>query len=639
MLVIAAALAMILSGCGGDDNGGLSADDMARIDNAEASAATAMAEAMAAAAAQAEAEADAATAMAAQMTAEAEAMAAKAGQTEAEGDAADAAIAQTAAEAAQAAAEAAQTAAENARDAAVAAEMAAQTMITELQAEIAALEADQPYDPTQPGGTLEGVGGRAGAQRIEEGTMISLLVRETLDRNLTTDPQTAPAPGLANDVGFPADLEPGDPDYDKDVAPRRVIPDDVEIADLKQSRLGTAAELTLGVEGGTGLATAMDSAAMDAPAITGFTGVALEKDGPGAVTQMALVYSDAERSVRAFGDVYEYTLNDAGNSALSQATRTHLEVLRTVPTTVAKVGDQDPNISITHGLSTTTGVTERAFTSAGGSYDGVAGQYMCLADACMLSLDADGDLAIVATSASSGLSDLIFRANNAEALLPDTDYLAFGVWTEVPDSPTLANPGRVRAFVGASAAIYKYRHLPDLAGSASYSGGAVGHYATRAQGAHTAEMGRFTASATLTANFDPSATALLSGMVDTFMDEDGTEMAGWLVNLDGGAMITEVFITTPGTPPDEAFRDIDFIAATHYASPVPRRTATSTAPPAAPPAARRGKAGGTPGCSATTWMPIRPAWRDASLPPWERRSRSAPRKAASISLMIRAFRA
>ena len=80
-----------------------------------------------------------------------------------------------------------------------------------------------------------------------------------------------------------------------------------------------------------------------------------------------------------------------------------------------------------------------------------------------------------------------------------------------------------------------------MAGTASYSGGAVGHYATRAQGAHTAEMGRFTASAAMSANFDGGTTPLLSGMVDGFMDEDGTAMAGWVVNLNGGAMLTNRF--------------------------------------------------------------------------------------------------
>ncbi|MCY4514122.1 MAG: hypothetical protein OXC69_03135, partial [Candidatus Tectomicrobia bacterium] len=57
MSVIAAALlAMMLSGCGGDDNG-LSAEDMARISAAEAAAMMAQADADAAAEAQAEAEA------------------------------------------------------------------------------------------------------------------------------------------------------------------------------------------------------------------------------------------------------------------------------------------------------------------------------------------------------------------------------------------------------------------------------------------------------------------------------------------------------------------------------------------------------------------------------------------------------
>ena len=523
--MLIAASALVLAGCGGDDNG-LSSEDMARLAAAETAAA------------------------AAQETADQATMDAAMAQDEAH-------EAEEAAAAAQMEAEAADMRAMEAEAAAAAADMRAmeaEAATEELQEQLD-MQAEQAaeYSPTDPGGTLEGVEGRAAAQRIEEGVSRRNFGRELIDPALThggpANDDTATVE-TNNDLVFTAHSASGP----VDPAGVTAIAKDVSIIGLERSRLGTAAELTLAVKGGTGLSTAMDSAESDAPAITGFTGVSLEKDGPGAVSQMALVYSDAERSVRAFGDVYRYSVNRMGVSAVVETSRTHLAVisdLMDLDTDADGVQGQklaaiDPKISITHGLSTTTGVTTRT-VSAGdgvaGSYDGVAGQYVCVV-ACTIALDSDGDVTIgdlVDAETPTVVPDLVFRANNAEALLPDTDYLAFGVWTEVPDSPTLGNPGRTRAFVGASAAVFKYEDLGDLAGQASYSGGATGHYATRAQGSHTAEMGRFTASAALTADFDGGPAGLLSGKITGFMDEDGTEMAGWVVNLMNGNMITERF--------------------------------------------------------------------------------------------------
>ena len=50
-----------------------------------------------------------------------------------------------------------------------------------------------------------------------------------------------------------------------------------------------------------------------------------------------------------------------------------------------------------------------------------------------------------------------------------------------------------------------------------------------------AEMGRFTADVSLDAEFD-TEDPLLSGKIDSFMSEDGMEMAGWVVTLGGGHM-------------------------------------------------------------------------------------------------------
>ena len=146
MSVIAAALlAMMLSGCGGDDDG-LSAEDMARIAAAEDAAMMAQEDADAAemAAAAAEAEAEQAKMDAAAAAAEAEKVLKAL---------ADAAAAQEAADMAQA----------------------------ELDAEPEPVP-DPGYQSTDPGGTLEGAEGRAAAQRIEEAMVAAPLKRETQDR-------------------------------------------------------------------------------------------------------------------------------------------------------------------------------------------------------------------------------------------------------------------------------------------------------------------------------------------------------------------------------------------------------------------------------------------------------------------------
>jgi hypothetical protein len=162
----------------------------------------------------------------------------------------------------------------------------------------------------------------------------------------------------------------------------------------------------------------------------------------------------------------------------------------------------------------------------------------------------------------------LFKADNAEQLLPDKDYLAFGVWTVIPDVPTLANPGMVGAFTKASADAFDSQEINDLQGEATYTGPAVGHYATRARSDHAVDYGRFTATATITANFDgagsmrpgeqqtaseevsPAGSAadlymarayyetmpgvsFKDSKIHTFMDADGNVMAGWVVNLDG----------------------------------------------------------------------------------------------------------
>ena len=444
-LLLIAAVALALAGCGGDDDG-LSAEDMARIAAAEQAAADA----------------------------------------------------QEAAEAAEAA-----------------------TMDEE--------EMEEPgYRPSDPGGTQEGQVERAAAKRIADSTMGGM------------------------------------------------IQGGVSIKSLEQARLGQPARLTIAATGNSDLDSAVDGVMLPANAeIPDWMGVAMEKEGVGGITQRALIYSDAERSVRAFGDVYRYNV-DIGNmdpsELASEEARTHLRIgeLTDAAQTYAEF---DSRVSLVHGLTTTT-ATRLDISTGGtlrGSYDGVPGQYVCVEGAtaggiCRVTLDPNG---AVMLEYETELASLIFKADDPDTLLPDRDYLAFGIWEVVPTNPTYANPGQTRPFVKASAPAFNASEIIALRGSATYEGAAVGHWALRSAGNHEATHGRFTAKAMINASFDttgsgPVVTENTVGSTTTFsvsyatspaavfsdskiydfMDIDGDmDMSGWLVNLVGPDMINNSVAT------------------------------------------------------------------------------------------------
>ena len=503
MSVIAAALlAMMLSGCGGDDNG-LSAEDMARIAAAEQAAM----DAQAAADAAADAEADAETRIA---------------ELEA------------------------QVAASSSDD-----EIAALTQeIADLVAEIANMNQPAPdpgYQPSDPGGTLEGAEGRAAAARIAA---------------------SASAAGVMGGVS----------------------------ASVSQAELGQPPALTVSVAGQAAMKSG-DDAYGEAPAIDDWMGVSLKKEGAGGITQSALVYSDARQSVRAFGDAFPYNRNGENVSANVSLTHRFVAILTNATDDTATMGMVPSGVVIDHELSTTGSTMRRLngseddLRTVRGSFEGVGGEFRCVAtgtNTCSMKLDDEGVLWIYGSTADGmAIADvqemttdevyLLFKADDPYTVLPDQDYLAFGVWTVVPSSPTHANPGRTRAFVDASAGAFNANMINMLQGEAKYEGPAAGHYATRAAGDHMVDYGRFTATARIEANFDgagsvappddlevggdvaafmtandaDSTTVGLQLMrpgtmpgvsfskskIDNFMDEDGNMMEGWLVNLGSPGMI------------------------------------------------------------------------------------------------------
>lgn len=616
LLAGALALTLALAGCGGDDNGGVdqSVHDMALQELADARAEVAAehehaeeaeAEAMAAMAAQAMAEAEAAAAMAAQMEAEAQAaeamaaqMAAEAAQAMAEAMAAEATAAKLIAEAAsaQAMADLSQAqddldAAEMALDAANAAKVAAETAqaVAESKieaAEMAKMDAEgkaNMYKQAADDATAKADMYKKAAADAEAAKMAA---EDERDKYKDMYEKAVEVPTVGTQAG----------------AESRAIAERIEKASDGAEISASTYSDTSGVnfeisENSVPRLTApTDATDTDAPPLTGWHGSSLYKSANG-VTAEALVYTDVQSSVTPFSSKYPYTVNDMGSAgAVDSNTHFYAEDLFPAGATEARKltitgRNAADKISITHAVSSAN-TKQEGVTSIRGSYDGVDGTYMCM-PACDIEWKVSGvtlmavarDIDGTSTNPTVDNAHLLFQADNIEDLIPDPDHLTFGVWMQVPDDRP--SDGFIGRIAKANAAKFTQENLKALISKATYTGNAAGYYATRAPGKADAESGRFTATATLTANFDSAVAqdvpqdkaadatfvdtdlglttplnpegftsennrvllgasadtikyfkpaevksgVSLKGTIDAFMSEDGTTMDGWIVNL------------------------------------------------------------------------------------------------------------
>ena len=613
-VLMLAVAGLALQGCGGDDNGSGISQDMYDALNAEKTASDAAA--AAAMAAQAEAEAAAAAAMAAQMEAEADAAAAMAAQMEAEADAAAAMAAQataemnaTAAIAAQAVAEAEAMAAKadlteaeadlEAAEMALAAANEAKTMaetakaiaesriadaeMAQADAEAAQKEAEDAAEMyKQAAATAETAKMAAEAERDK----YKMMYEEATDVPSVGTQVGAEGRAVARRIQFY--LKSATSDSATTEAMPATIGQPVSVDKLMRDDDGLSFNL---MEGTVTRLKHSDTADEAAPELDDLMGVALEKTG-GGVMQEAVLYSDIEKSVTPFSSKYPYNVAIDGTSTAGVINTHHYVLaLDTTDQLISGGNSVDDRISVTTGLSsdipsrmldidatTATPMTLR------GTYDGVPGQFVCAGAAgatCTLTWTANG----ITIAGDAATTDLLFKADNIETLIPDPDHLTFGVWMLAPDGP--AAGGDIATFAMANAGTIGQMYLKALKGSATYKGSATGYYATRAAGSVEPDWGRFTATATLKANFDephqdlpdaatgtPRSTAEMfdpvaltrtrsvdstvggtnatttyfrpevaaSGVsfkgskIDEFMDKDGNMMEGWVVNLDGGAL-------------------------------------------------------------------------------------------------------
>ena len=162
-----------------------------------------------------------------------------------------------------------------------------------------------------------------------------------------------------------------------------------------------------------------------------------------------------------------------------------------------------------------------------GTYDGAPGEYRC-EGTCTSTNDGKGS--------PSALGGVWHFKPDAGAMVsqPDADYLYFGWWVskDSDDVPTAAS-----AFTGVIGTIAALTDDPVSAvtGSATYAGKAAGKFAMSNPLDGTGSGGHFTADAALTATFgtnDAPNNGGVSGTIDNFRLNDGSEDPGWSVALN-----------------------------------------------------------------------------------------------------------
>ena len=227
--------------------------------------------------------------------------------------------------------------------------------------------------------------------------------------------------------------------------------------------------------------------------------------------------------------------------------------------------------SITYSLpagSTVTNIATQPIANFAGTYYGVPGKFTCgdngTVDTCMASRDARGSLSLASGAGTNNEWRFIPDGDPAMVVVPgtntDADFMAFGYWVETTtdnsnNGLTAYEVGVYNLASGRTGPILAPSRvtgstLPGVTGSATYAGPAAGVFARRAyhpEGGGTVETaGRFTADATLMADFDLSD-ADISGTITNFMHNGEMIDPAWTVTMTEGDIDlsgSTTFVTT-----------------------------------------------------------------------------------------------
>jgi hypothetical protein len=218
---------------------------------------------------------------------------------------------------------------------------------------------------------------------------------------------------------------------------------------------------------------------------------------------------------------YQFTVDRLGADGTPGTDTVNDTIAFTVDATADNPGGMGSHVNANAAGAGSLGITvtsaeDGAFRVVSGQFLNVRGTYTCGTTDCALSRESGTD------NFTLGAGDWQFTpAAGARVRVPDQDWMAYGAWMTTPDNPTGVH--RIGTFFnGFDVYDAGSANLTTggLDGSAEYNGGATGVYVDGA------ESGLFTATATLTANFDVEGTEtdndyMISGRIHDFRGTDG----------------------------------------------------------------------------------------------------------------------
>ena len=164
-----------------------------------------------------------------------------------------------------------------------------------------------------------------------------------------------------------------------------------------------------------------------------------------------------------------------------------------------------------------------------GTYDGTPGEYRC-ETGCSSTNDGSG------SPSALGGTWTFTPDTGAKLPKPDTEYLYYGWWVS-KDSD--GEPTAASAFVGVvepnAGDLDTGGDLTAITGSATYEGNAAGKWAMSNPLTGTGNGGHFTADAEFNATFSGTNPGV-TGTIDNFRLNDGTDDPGWSVALNNGGL-------------------------------------------------------------------------------------------------------
>ena len=290
--------------------------------------------------------------------------------------------------------------------------------------------------------------------------------------------------------------------------------------------------------------------------IGGFTTLTAADDV--VVMDMVTTYSNQDPAGDEYYDKYYSEFPRKGVVATEAANEFGALNMRMGASTLAKSEGFPSGVSQSFDYDGTLGNEPKATGDDAllGTFNGVPGKFSC---------SGTDNICSAGTNTSGGLTlgaSWVFTPDGdpenivVKSVIADADYLVFSYWVETTidmiNDETTYTVGVTHMGVGPAPNIGAM-----VAGNATYMGPAAGIFARRAydpeSGGDVETAGRFTADATLTADFD-DGDLVVDGTIDNFMHAGSAIDSEWMVTMTEG-MITRdgaAFVSNPLKQTDDS---------------------------------------------------------------------------------------